>query len=271
MSVTLLLTCFVSPIAFAASGAISESYRTSSSGITQGTLLSLVSKGSTVVTPASTSNAASLVGIAASKPLVELSAGTSSNGNQSGLQVAVGGTTEVLVSNLNGSVYVGDKITASPVNGIGMKATGAAEIVGVAQANLASVRTVTKTFAGTNGKTVSVKIGLLPVAINVAYYSAAPAGGSVSAFVPPFLQSLANNIAGKAVSPLRVLIGAITLILGFATIVMMLYTGIRSGVISLGRNPLAADALRKGMVDILITAVGILMVTGVVVAAVIVA
>jgi hypothetical protein len=262
---------FVSAPVFAQSGAISQSYQTSSTSITQGTLLSLASKGSTVVVPAGTSNAASLVGVAASKPLVELSTGTSSSSKQSSVQVAVGGITEALVSNLNGAVYVGDKITASPVNGIGMKATAASEIIGIAQTNLSSVTTVTKSFAGTNGKTVGAKVGLLPIAVNVAYYSAAPAGGSISAFVPPFLQSLANSIAGKEVSPLRVLIGAMTLILGFATIVIMLYTGIRNGVISLGRNPLAADALRKGMADILITAVGILMVTGVVVAAVIAA
>jgi hypothetical protein len=262
----LLQLCAV-PVS-AQSGAISQSYQTSSSAVAQGTLLSLTSRGSSVVVPAGSDNASNLVGIAASKPLLELSGNA---GSQANVQVVVGGSTEVLVSNLNGPVNVGDKITASPVSGLGMKATYASEIVGVAQTNLSSVKTVTKSFVGISGGNITAKVGLLPIAVNVAYYSAAPTGGSVSAFVPPFLQNLANSIAGKEVSPLRVLIGAITLVLGFATVVTMLYTGIRSGVISLGRNPLAADALRKGLIDILITAVGVLMVAGVIVAAVIAA
>lgn len=262
----MLLLCLGSASTFAAttSAAISQSYQTTSTNIVQGTLLSLPSKGSSSVGPAGSSTAGNLVGVAVSKPLVQLSTDT----QQHSVQVATGGTTNVLVSDINGPVYTGDKITASPVSGIGMKATAASEIVGVAQANLSSVKTVTKSFAGTNGKTVKAKVGLLPVAVNVAYYSAAPQG-SIAAYVPPFLQSLANGIAGKAVSPLRVLIGTIALILGFVTIIIMLYTGIRSGVISLGRNPLAADALRRGMVDILVTAMGVLVVAGVIVTAVI--
>lgn len=259
-----------SAVAQSTTGAISQSYETNSTGISQGALLSLTSNGITAVAPASSSSASHLVGIAASKPLVELSSDSNAR-SQHRVQVVVSGSTDALVSDLNGAVYAGDKITASPVSGVGMKAIRAGEIVGIAQASLSSVKTVTETFDGTNGEPVAAKVGLLPIAVNVAYYSAAPIGGSLAAFVPPFLQSLANSIAGKAVSPLRVLTGTVALILGFVTIAIMLYAGIRSGVISLGRNPLAADTLRKGMVDILITAVGILVVTGVIVTAVIAA
>ncbi|HUB93623.1 MAG TPA: hypothetical protein VMB52_03915 [Verrucomicrobiae bacterium] len=259
---SILLSWVGSPaLAASSSGAIAQSYQTTSAAISQGSLLSLTATGSTTVAPANTVNSSSLVGIATSAPLIELSSGA-----RNSIQVAVGGTNEALVSDVNGPVYAGDKITASPVSGIGMKATTASEIVGVAQANLTSVKTVTKFFTGTDGKQVSVNVGLLPIAINVGYYSAA-SQGSLSAYIPPFLQNLADSIAGKVVSPFRVLIGTATLLLGFVTIVIMLYTGIRSGVISLGRNPLAANALRRGMVDILVTAMGILIVTGVIVAA----
>ena len=116
-----------------------------------------------------------------------------------------------------------------------------------------------------------MRVGLVPVAINAVYYSAPSAGGSFAAYVPPFLQEVANSIAGRAVSPLRVLLGAAALLFGFFTVTVMIYTSVRSGVISLGRNPLAAGALRSGMADVLIAALGVLVVTGVIVAAVVLA
>ncbi|HSW92631.1 MAG TPA: hypothetical protein VLH14_01970, partial [Patescibacteria group bacterium] len=180
-------------------------------------------------------------------------------------RVVVNGSTEALVSDMNGSVKAGDKITASPVSGIGMKSIQAAEVVGTAQANLDSVTLVTQKVSGTDGQEQTVKVGLLPVAVNVTYYSAATQQGIVAAFVPPFLQALANGIAGRQVSPLRVLLAAIALLLGFGAVSIMLYTSIRSGVISIGRNPLAQGALRKSLVDVVVAAIGLLVITTVIV------
>jgi len=245
------------PAVVIAAGAISQGYKTTSTNISKGTLLSLVSSGSTTVEPAnSTTNVSRLVGIAADKPLVELSNGTTSD-----TRVVVSGSTEALVSDMNGTINAGDKITASPVSGIGMKSVQAAEVVGTAQANLSSVPLVNQTVTGTDGKTETIKVGLLPIAVNVTYYSAAVQQGIVAAFVPPFLQSLANGIAGRQVSPLRVLLAAIALLLGFGAVTVMLYTSIRSGVISIGRNPLAQAALRKSLVDVVIAAIGLLVIT----------
>jgi len=260
-----LLFAFSGVVA-AQGGAISQAYQTKSATVSEGVLLSLVSSGSSEVEPATIGNATNLVGIAASKPLLELS-----NSGKSSVQVVVSGSTEVLVSDANGKVRAGDKITVSPLAGIGMKAIGSSQIVGSAQKSLSSVKTVTEEAKGKDGGTITVHVGLVPVAVNVVYYSAASSQGSVSAFVPPFLQNVANAVAGKQVSPLRVLIGTTALLLGFAAVITMLYVGVRSGVISLGRNPLAADALRRGMIDVLIAALGILIVTGVIVAAVVVA
>jgi len=260
-SVGFLLVTIVAPAAVFAAGAISQGYKTTSTNVSKGTLLSLVSSGSTTVEPAnSTTNVAKLVGIAADKPLVELS-----NGAASDTRVVVSGSTEALVSDMNGTVNAGDKITASPVSGIGMKSVQAAEVVGTAQASLSSVSLVNQTVTGTDGKTQTIKVGLLPIAVNVTYYSAATQQGIVAAFVPPFLQSLANGIAGRQVSPLRVLLAAIALLLGFGAVTVMLYTSIRSGVISIGRNPLAQAALRKSLVDVVVAAIGLLVITTVIV------
>jgi hypothetical protein len=249
------------PVLGATTGAISQDYGTNTTGITAGELLSLSSAGSSVVEPAnSTTNVSRLIGVAADKPLLELSGKGSSS-----VQVVVGGTSSALVSDINGPVKIGDKITASPVSGVGMKAVNSAEVVGVAQANLDAVPMVTRNVIGTNGKNVSIKIGLLPIAVVVEYYSVTAATGTASSRVPPFLQSLANQLTGKQVSPLRVLFGAVLLIMGFAAVTFMLYVAIRSGIISIGRNPLAERALRKGLVDVIIAALGVLTVTAVIV------
>jgi hypothetical protein len=265
-SLLLLLVAAAAPAA-AQGGAISQGYEVSSSGISTGALVSLTGSGSGTVELATVSNAAHLAGVAAQAPALELSSAT----GQQSIQVVVGGSTNVLVSDANGTLKAGDKITVSPLAGVGMKATSSSEIVGTALKPLSAVKTVAQHAKGKNGQSITVHVGLVPVAVGVTYYSAVASVGTVSAFVPPFLQNVANAVAGKAVSPLRVLIGAIALLLGFFAVTIMLYVGVRSGVISLGRNPLAADALRRGMVDVLIAALGVLIVTGVIVSAVILA
>lgn len=259
-SAVLLLTLLSAPTAFAAvnSGAISQSYKTSTDDISQGTLLSVTSDDSTVVEPAnSTSNGANIIGVAADKPLVELS------GNGGGkVSVVVSGSTEILASDVNGVIHVGDKITASPIGGIGMKAVEASEIVGTAQANFDDITTVSRTIKDSDGAEQTIKVGLLPLAVNISYYATTKtAEGMLSSLVPPFLQALANSVTGRQVSPLRVMLGTSALFFGFVTVTVMLYASIRSGVISLGRNPLAEKSLRKGLVDVVVAAIGLLVIT----------
>jgi len=45
----------------------------------------------------------------------------------------------------------------------------------------------------------------------------------------------------------------------------MLYAAIRNQIISIGRNPLAQAELRKGLVDVIVAAIGVLIITVVVV------
>jgi hypothetical protein len=255
-SSTLLVLCLLGlPAVCSAAGAISQAYTTKSHDVSKGVLLSFVSDKSSEVEPANDTNANRLAGVAADKPLIELS-----GNEQNTIRVVTGGTTEALVSDANGDVKAGDKITISPISGLGMKAVSASEIVGTAQADLDAVGTVNREVSAKDGSRQTIKVGLVPVAINVTYYSAAPAQGTLASFVPPFLQSVANTIAGRSVSPIRVLFGATALLLGFIAVIVILQTSIRNGLISLGRNPLAQKALRKGLVDVIIATVGLLII-----------
>jgi hypothetical protein len=175
------------------------------------------------------------------------------------VQVVVSGLTQALVSNVNGAVKVGDKITASPFAGIGMRATNSTEIVGIAQASLKSEKTVQQSVTDKNGGEETIAVGAIPLEVNVAFFSSDQSNASL--FVPPFLQAVANTVSGGQASPLRVLTSTLILLLGFTTVSIILYASIRSSIIAIGRNPLANTAVRKGLVDVLIMAAGILAVT----------
>lgn len=240
-----------------ASGAISQGFATADTNVSQGALLSLVASGQNLVALANNTNTSKLVGIASSQPLIELSASSKNN-----IPVVVSGSTDALVSDINGTISIGDKITASPINGIGMKADSSGEVVGTAQEDLNLVRTVNQTVTKANGSTSSVRVGLLPIEVNVTYYSIAPIEqGTLATFLPPALQNLANYISNRQVSPFKVLVGALVLILGFITSAIMLYSSIRANIASLGRNPLAQHILRKGFIDVVIAALGVLAIT----------
>jgi hypothetical protein len=154
---------------------------------------------------------------------------------------------------------------------VGMKAMQSGEIVGTAQKALGSVSSVKQQVTGADGKQETVNVGLLPIAVNVVYFSTNSASGSAAAFVPPFLQSVANAVTGKQVPPLRVLLGGLALLLGFIGATAMLIISIKSGMISIGRNPLAEKALRRGLFDVIIAAMGVLTATVVVVYAILLA
>jgi hypothetical protein len=223
-------------------------------------LLSRVANDPKKVEPAnSTSNGGNLVGVAADEPLLALSSGGARDA-----QVVTGGTTEVLVSDLAGDVKSGDKITASPLSGIGVKAVMSGEVVGTAQSDLGKAKTVKRQVTDRDGKQRDVKVGLLPVAVNVTYYSSGTTTDKLADFVPDALQTAANAVAGRPVAPVKVILSSLSLMIGFIIVTVILYSAVRSGVISIGRNPLAYSKLRRGIIDVIIGAIAILILSGVV-------
>lgn len=253
----LLFFCLILfPASVHGESSISQGFQTSSQNISNGSLISVTTSGGTSAGPANSKNVSNLVGVAGNKPLIELS-----NGNSNNLQVIVGGSASTLVSDINGDVKIGDKITASPVDGIGMKAVNSVEIVGTAQSDLKSVQTVSQSITKSDGSKSTIKVGAIPVEVNVSYYTAPTNKSAASQFLPPMLQNLANSVSGKQVSPWRVLMASVALLLGFVASMVMLYASVRNNMISIGRNPLASGALHKGFLDVAMFAVGILIIT----------
>jgi len=206
---------------------------------TNGALVSTVSGHPDTVELATTDSASRLAGIVGNQTLLSLSNGTAQ------VQVVINGGTTVLVSDINGPVHAGDKVTASPIEGVGMFASGNEQVVGTAQSALDTQTASIQTVADRSGKNHNVHIGRVPLQVGVSYYQATANG-----FVPAALQNLADTIAGRPVSLIRLLACTLLLLLAFVSTAALLYTAVRSGLISIGRNPLAAGAIRRGLLQV---------------------
>ena len=191
-----------------------------------------------------------IVGVVGENPLISLTDGGRS------VQIVTSGVTTALVSNINGDVKTGDKITSSPIAGTGMKTTTSNVIVGTAQADLSSVKTTEHEVTDTNGGKHTIKVGLIPLQVNVMFYAAAT---DKSSFLPSFLQDFANGVVGREVSPVRVMIAAIIMLLSFLSIGVLLYASVKSSIISIGRNPLSEVSVRKSLFQIGAIVVAILL------------
>jgi hypothetical protein len=236
-----------------AAGAISQGFSTTESDVVAGSVVDLKSGAQNAAELASSDRNDQLLGIVGNESLIELGGGAKQ------VQVVTSGLTAALVSDINGDIKTGDKITASPIGGIGMKATQSTTVVGTAQADLDSTGSSSRTIIDKSGESITIHIGSIPVQVNVTYYVASQ--DKLSPLVPSFMQALSNSIAGHNVPALRVLGSFMALILGFLTATVMLYSAVRSGLISIGRNPMAQSALRKGLLQVVITAFGILLLT----------
>ncbi len=248
------LIALVSSSPASASGALSQGFTTDSATLSSGSLAVLQPDQQNKVSPATSDQATQLVGVTANKSLVELGDGTKE------IQVVVSGQTSALVSDINGDIKVGDKITASPVSGVGMKATNSTEVVGTAQSNFnSSNATKSSIITDKSGNKKLLHIGRVTVQVNVSYYAVSQ--DKFSSIVPAFLVSSGSAIAGKDVSPVRILIGFTCLLIGFLVGGVILQAAVRSGIISLGRNPLAQNTLRRGLIDVMIMTTGLLILT----------
>ncbi|HEX8763310.1 MAG TPA: hypothetical protein VF733_06175 [Candidatus Saccharimonadales bacterium] len=230
--------------------AIAQHFDTKDTAITPASLVSFVENDPKSVELSRITQANRLAGIVGNNPLIELSEGGG------GVQVVTSGTTLALVSDVNGPVTTGDKITISPIVGVGMRATKNSIVVGTAQGSLASVASETRELTDQAGNKQKVKIGLVAVQVAVASY--APEEGTNS-FIPKFFQEVANRVSGRNVSPIRVLVAALLLLLTFMSIVVLLYSSVRSSIISIGRNPLSEQAVRKSLSQVGLTILTVLM------------
>jgi hypothetical protein len=255
-SLAFILILGMSSLSAEGASSIAQSFRTDDPGIVSGALVSLKPGTANTVELSTAENIDRLLGVVGEDSLIELSDGVGK------LQIVTTGEASGLVSDINGTVKTGDKITASPIAGVGMKALTSTLIIGTAQANLSSVETETHTVTDKQGDKQTVNIGAIPMQVDKVFYQASQDQNS---FMPPVLQDFANNLVGRPVSPIRVMVAAFLIAFVFVTVTVLIYTSVRSSIISIGRNPLSGSAVQKSLVQVGLAVFGVMAFTVIVV------
>lgn len=225
-----------------------------------GTIVQLEGSGDKAkVSPSKFDKASQMYGVAVDPRSLPVT--VSNSGLKNETFVAASGTYGALVSTQNGPIKTGDYVTISAVDGVAMLAQPEQKLVfGRAAANFDGKNNVvsTVTLKDSSGKDLNkVAIGSIPVVIDIRKN---PNEKSTKTNLPQFLQRLGEAIAEKPVGPLRIYLSiAITGICIIAAIVI-LYSGIRSSIISIGRNPLSKKSIFRALLEIILTSLIVLIV-----------
>lgn len=176
------------------------------------------------------------------------------SGEEEEVYVATVGRYEVLVSDQNGAINPGDYVTVSSLNGIGMLATfNESQILGRAIEGFDGTNGVISNseLADSAGNTRPVKIGRVPVDIGISQNPIAKS----AAVTPEWLGKIGQAIAGKSLSPARIYISAGVFLIGAFIAGAVLYAGIRSSIIAIGRNPLSKKSILRGLLQVIFTSI----------------
>lgn len=247
-------TLIIVPVAVVSAAAVTQGF-TSTQSLPPGSLAATLKNKAGEVVAANTDNSNNIVGVVVTGDTAVLNINATAP-----VQVATSGVAEVFVTNLAGSIRAGDRITASPLSGVGMKANDSVKIVGIAEENFdASAQSKQQTITSRDGAKRQVEVGAIPVRVQAAYYSAP----QEKTIIPPPFQQFSNAVAGKQVSPLRVIISFFVILAAIVSVSIMLFSAMKSSIISIGRNPLASKNIYKGVFQafgagavILVVAVG---------------
>ncbi|MDB5177096.1 MAG: rane protein of unknown function [Candidatus Saccharibacteria bacterium] len=224
-----------------------------------GTIVQLDGKGTKAVKVATQSELQNMFGVTVDRS--QLSVTLSDAGLKNETFVAVSGTYNVLVSTQGGSIATGDYVTLSSVNGIAMKAgTEEKTVFGRAVGGFdgKGVTLGTTTLKETNGKpNKTVTLGAIPVTIDI---KRNPNEKSTKSDLPEILQRIGQAIAEKEVSPIRIYLSMGITAVSLIAAIAVLYSGVRSGVISIGRNPMSKKSIFRALLEIILTSILILII-----------
>ncbi len=249
LSLAVLALVVSQSIVYASSGntqAVAQGY-SSDSSVQTGMIVSLDTNDSQKVVPLSFNNITKMLGVVVPANNATITIGSTNATHQ--VFVTNYGTHEVLVSNQNGPISVGDYVTISNIAGVGMKADGNESIVlGQASGNFNGTNNVvgTTVLTGVNGQKTTVSLGMVPVAISIANNPLAegPKG------LPAFLKKITKFATNKSVSALRVYLSMFIVLAGVILAITIIYSGVRNGLISLGRNPLAKKTISGSLIRV---------------------
>ena len=157
-----------------------------------------------------------------------------------------------MVSEQNGQIAKGEYITISSIAGVGMKYDESQPVViGRAVEDFNDSKEVIGTVDVDGRK---ANIGRIKADIAVAKN---PLQKNTDARVPQFFSNTAEAIANRPVNSVRIYASLIIFIITSIIAIVVLYGGIRSGIISIGRNPLSKKSVIKAMLQVVVIGLSI--------------
>ncbi len=226
--------------------------------VDNGTIVVLTGKDSNEVRVATQKDVQNMFGVTVDRTQLPLTVTNESIKNET--FVAVSGTYNVLVTNQAGSIASGDYLTLSSINGTAMR-VGEEEVTVFGRANSSfndsSVVLGTTTLKDSNGGEKTVKIGSIPVTIDI---KTNPNHKSTDVNAPDFLKRVGEAIADKEVNPIRIYISVAIAVISLIAAIVVVYAGVRNSVISIGRNPMSKKSIFRALLEVILTALLIVIV-----------
>ena len=224
-----------------------------------GTIVRLNGKNANRVAIASQAELQNMFGVVVDRSQLPIT--LSNGGIDNETFVAVSGTYQVLVSTQGGVIANGDYVTLSSINGVAMKAsTEQKTVFGRANASFdgKGVNLGTTGLKDTSGKeNKKVTLGSIPVTIDIRRN---PNEKSTKTQVPELLERIGQAIAEKEVSPIRIYLSMAITAVSLIAAIAVLYSGVRNGIISIGRNPMSKKSIFRALLEVILTSILILII-----------
>jgi hypothetical protein len=173
--------------------------------------------------------------------------------NSTNVYVSTSGRVSVMVNDQNGNINPGDYVALSSVSGIGDKAIVTDPLVlgksvSAFNATDSAQQIGTVTVKDSTGKTSSLHIGYVTIDIAIGKNPLIVTDNSL----PSILSRASNLVAGKIVSPVRVYVSILVLAITAFVSGSLIYGGVRSSMISIGRNPLSKKVITRSLTQVVI-------------------
>ncbi|QHN43282.1 hypothetical protein GII36_05545 [Candidatus Mycosynbacter amalyticus] len=245
----------VAPVWSLSTGGV-QSYAADNS-MSTGTIVQLAGKDANQVTVAKQAQLENMFGVVVDRSEVSIQISDDSIANQT--YVAASGAHNTLVSTQNGEIKKGDFVTLSAIDGVAMKAGTRDQqktVFGRAQQDFNGKGVVlsTTSLKDTSGKDAkTVKIGAIPVTVDIKTNPNEKEKISTKANLPEQLQRVGEQIAEKEVNPIRIYLSIAITIISLIVAVIVVYSGVRSSVISIGRNPMSKKSIFRALLEVILT------------------
>src|SRR3989338_4623165 len=160
--------------------------------------------------------------------------------------VATGGVYSVLVSTENGAIKTGDYLSISSSDGVAAKVTNWQTFI---------IGRSSEDFDGTSGAIGTGNRGAAVGKINAEIMPGRNPQLRESAAVPFPLRQFVESIAGKSLSATRIYSALLVFLITVSIAFSLLWIGVRSGMISIGRNPLSKHLIMQNLAQVILASV----------------